>query len=162
MKNVKSEIHLCEKCAKEFGLNTKFSKFSLTVPDMLSFLDVHEVNPSDRTAVCMSCGSSYIDIRKRGRLGCPDCYRYLGAELESIILNVHGRNRHVGKIPAYYVEMKSFSKPLIDSDLPPAGEMSDLDELRRQLDDAVMNERYEEAALLRDRIRGLQAKAHGA
>jgi hypothetical protein len=34
IKNVKSEVHLCEACARGIGLNSKLSNFSLTVPDM--------------------------------------------------------------------------------------------------------------------------------
>ena len=56
VKNMKSEVHLCEQCAREVGLNTKISNFSLTLPEMLTFLNIDE-SPDFRSAGrCHSCG----------------------------------------------------------------------------------------------------------
>jgi len=77
VKNIKSEVHLCEQCARDVGLNTKISNFTLSLPEMLTFLNVDETSDSREHRRCHSCGSSFMDYRKNGKLGCPDCYNFL-------------------------------------------------------------------------------------
>src|SRR5512136_920682 len=82
IKDLKSELHLCENCAREIGLNSKLSNFSLSIPEMLSFLDVDEVDEYVNGSICRTCGLSFVDYSRESKLGCPDCYRYLGESLK--------------------------------------------------------------------------------
>jgi protein arginine kinase activator len=154
IKDVKSEVHLCENCAREIGLNSKLSNFSLSIPEMLSFLDINDVDEYAGGGVCKTCGMSFVDYRRESKLGCPDCYQYLGDSLKSVIAGYHGSGKHTGKHPSN-----------------PAGAIPDsydkaarvytrksLDELKVMLNRAVFEERYEEAALLRDKIREQEIK----
>ena len=43
IRNEKTEIHLCDSCARDMGLSSHGGGFSLTVSDMLSFLDAKEM-----------------------------------------------------------------------------------------------------------------------
>jgi len=153
IKNVKSEIHLCEGCARSIGLNSKLSNFSLTVPDMLSFLDIEEAGAVRDTHLCRHCGTSFLDYKKSGKLGCPDCYRYLKNELEPVIANYHGEKKHIGKLPMNFIEMKPPGKVYLETATRVAEKVETLAELEKKLDLAVRDERYEDAAGLRDRIR---------
>ena len=74
IKDIKSEVHLCEACAREVGLNAKLSNFSLSMPEMLSFLDLTEIDSTAEDFYCKVCGYSYLEYNKTGKLGCPDCY----------------------------------------------------------------------------------------
>ena len=56
IKSVRSEVHLCEQCARDIGFNAKLSNYSLSIPDMLSFLD-DDMAEND-TGVCPCCGST--------------------------------------------------------------------------------------------------------
>jgi len=147
IKDVKSEVHLCEECARDIGLNTKLSGFSLSVPEMLSFLEVNEVSPGEETGSCKMCGTRFVQYIKNGKLGCPDCYTYLEGSLESVIKSYHGNTIHVGKIPASFDEKKHEIVEHVESPVISLGEM------QQKLDQAVTDERYEDAALLRDKIR---------
>ena len=147
IKDVKSEVHLCEECARDIGLNTKLSGFSLSVPEMLSFLEVNDVATSEETTSCRTCGTRFVQYVKDGKLGCPECYKYLGSSLESVIKSYHGNTRHVGKSPSSFKE-----NPVIVTgkvEVP----HSSLGEMQEKLDQAVSDERYEDAAMLRDQIR---------
>ncbi len=153
IKDVKSELHLCESCAREIGLNSKLSNFSLSIPEMLSFLDIDEVDEFVNGSVCKSCGLSFADYSRESKLGCPDCYRYLGESLKSVIAGYHGASRHMGKHPNNPAGINSatYEKPVVT-----ANPQLSMEELKNLLSRAVLDERYEEAALLRDKIRELE------
>lgn len=148
IKDVKSEVHLCEKCARSIGLNSKISNFSISVPEMLSFLDVSEVDETRDLITCETCGLSFMDYNKDGKLGCPDCYKYLEDSLETVIISYHGEKKHIGKFPDNpgtsnkHIVVKSVKK-----------EKNSLDDLKSELSDAVHDERFEDAAVLRDEIK---------
>lgn len=154
IKDVKSEVHLCEGCARDIGLNSKLSNFSLSVPEMLSFLDVTEVDEFVTGSVCSSCGITYMDFSRDGKLGCPDCYRYLGDSLKSVIAGYHGGTKHVGKHPGTVAVQE---EEMVSRAIQTMDTRKSIDELKKQLNRAVFEERYEEAAVLRDKINGIEA-----
>lgn len=154
IKDVKSELHLCENCAREIGLNSKLSNFSLSIPEMLSFLDIDEVDEYVNGSVCKSCGLSFVDYSRDNKLGCPDCYTYLGDSLKSVIAGYHGADKHTGKHPdnPSGTIIQTYQKPVM---VVPQRSM---EELKDMLNRAVNDERYEEAAVLRDKIRELESR----
>lgn len=156
VKNMKSEVHLCEHCAREVGLNTKISNFSLTLPEMLTFLNVDESPDFRNAGRCHSCGCSFTDYRKNGKLGCPDCYDYLSDELAPVMASFFAEKRHIGKSPARTDDRK-INRPETPAEAP----LSGVEELRAELDAAVRDERYEEAAVIRDRIREISGSLNG-
>ncbi len=155
IKDVKSEVHLCDECARRIGLNAKISGFTISLPEVISHLEPGEegekpveVGPEERIA-CMICGTSLAEYKRSRLLGCPDCYRYLGDSLTGTLASHHPDMYHVGKIP-------SNSQGFVEDDIPVRileEKEESLDQLRMSLRDAVMDERYEEAAVLRDHIR---------
>jgi len=93
IKNEKSEVHLCERCAREIGLNSKLSNFSISIPEMLSFLDLDEIDKNQDINQCRTCGFSYINYSTEGNLGCPDCYTYLKDQIMPVIAGFHGEKK---------------------------------------------------------------------
>lgn len=156
IKDVKSELHLCEKCARDIGLNAKLSNFSLSIPEMLSFLDVNEIEGCPEGSACATCGVTFLDYSREGRLGCPDCYEYLGESLHSVIAGYHGATRHAGKHPLAGDDSAAYVLPSREG-IRPARMKAE--EYRDLLEQAVREERYEEAAVLRDALRELES--HG-
>lgn len=156
IKDVKSEIHLCESCARDIGLNAKLSNFSLSVPEMLSFLDINELEDDAAQAVCRTCGLTFLDYSRDGKLGCSDCYLYLKESLRTIIAGYHGTARHLGKHPLSLEEI-----PVRSIETIPDVPRETIDTLKARLQQAVIEERYEEAAVLRDRIRDYERIRNG-
>lgn len=149
IKDIKSEVHLCEGCAREVGLNTKISNFSLSLPEMLTFLNVDEVADYNDGRQCRNCGTDFLEYKKDGKLGCPECYRNLAEFLEPALSGFHGDKRHIGKFPsengnAVFKEISIYNNK-INAD--------NTADLQSQLEAAVNEERYEDAAVLRDRIK---------
>ena len=134
-----TELHLCEACANQKGAQVE-SHFGLA--DLLSELaDFSKPQELEETPVktCPSCGMTYEDFRKVGRLGCAQCYQTFKRSLGSLLKRIHGSPIHLGKSPARQVA--------------PAAAKTELVELKRRLGKAIEREEFEEAARLRDQIR---------
>ena len=137
-----SELHLCEACANQKGAQVE-SHFGLA--DLLSGLaDFSKTQEPEEAAskACASCGMTYDDFRKVGRLGCAQCYQTFKRSLGSLLKRIHGSPIHLGKSPARLIK--------------PAKAKSELAELRRKLGRAIEKEEFEEAARLRDLIRRME------
>ena len=144
-----SEMHLCEDCAREKSTQME-QQFGLA--DLLAGLSDFGKQTKEVEKVkakCPNCGLTYEDFRKLGRLGCSECYvgfrEYLGALLKKI----HGSSQHLGKAPARHPSM-------------PPEKLEDMQDLRNQLNKAIQNENFEEAARLRDKIHKLEKKLEGS
>lgn len=137
---------LCEACAQKKGITN--------VDDLLMGEDllgnsapqtkiqdlVAELNQDD----CSSCGFSLDDFRKVGRLGCPDCYDVFSREIAERLPSMHKGGIHKGYLPEG-VAMKQALK-------------SELACLAEKLASAIEDERFEEAAMLRDQICKIEEK----
>jgi protein arginine kinase activator len=135
------DLHLCEECANKYLYEPQqkglLGKAGLTgggeESDELSALNQRE---------CPECGIKFVEFRNSGRLGCPHDYQEFREELATLLENIHGETRHCGKTPRHLPQNKQMQ--------------SELMQLRKQLQQAVNKEAYEEAARLRDRIRQLE------
>ncbi|HEV3144440.1 MAG TPA: UvrB/UvrC motif-containing protein [Gemmataceae bacterium] len=131
------EHHLCEQCAHEYIYEPDGKKSGKT----LEGLDDEELGALNQRQ-CPQCGMKFIEFRNSGRLGCPHDYEAFAEELIPLLENIHGDTRHAGKVPRRLPQTRQTQ--------------SELTRLRRQLQDAVSQEAYEEAAKIRDQIRLLE------
>jgi len=130
------EVHLCEVCAGKYLSEDKPPLAKAPVPQ--EELDESELGQT----ACELCGLKFLDFRNTGRLGCPHDYEVFREELVQLLENIHGETRHCGKVPR---RSRSAGR-----------NQNEIIRLRKQLDAAVSQEHYEEAARLRDRIRRLE------
>ena len=137
----KRELHLCEACARQHDLIPEPSQ-ELNIPALLQFLISQ--SPGELTArdanndACPQCGLKYAQFRAQGRLGCPEDYEVFRAVLEPLLEKIHRHTKHTGKTPARFRDRQVEARK---------------QELQGHLQDAIREERYEEAARLRDLIR---------
>lgn len=156
------EVHVCEKCIPELGqadlvdfdIWEAVAKLAAAkgMPDPSKALEpVPEepisaksllIPPAHKGQVCPSCGFTSEDLRKTGRLGCPDCYSVFAEMLSDVLNDCQKGLQHVGKIPRS-------QKPLREK------------MLREKLQVAIAAERFEEAATLRDQLKMLEEEARG-
>jgi protein arginine kinase activator len=141
------KVNLCEGCSKEKGV-TDPTGFALA--DLL--LGMGAAQSMERTTAaagqrCSNCGFTEAEFKKTGRLGCSACYQTFAEALGGMLRGMHKGVRHTGKVPVRLEKM-----------LARDNEIKGLNsELRR----AVMEEQYETAAALRDKIRSLEAEREG-
>jgi protein arginine kinase activator len=145
------ELHLCEDHARQYlapAQGDPNSPGSSAAGGVFAQHDLSqtadELDRLDQQS-CPVCGITFFEFRNEGRLGCPHDYVRFDAELEPLILNIHGNTKHIGKRPR---------RAAGDSDW-----QTDLIRLRRELKEAVEQEDYERASELRDEIRGIQQMA---
>ncbi len=154
----KTEMHYCEDCAAECtNFQFKYIEHNkeISLGDLLSsILGNYYSNPpvkeESKAAViqCDKCGMTYDAFLQGGRFGCAGCYASFGKQLEKSLRQVHGASSHVGKRPKGFVSKTD--KILSD--------LSEVERLSIQLQDAVEKEEFEQAAKLRDTIRALKEK----
>lgn len=145
-KNNVNELHICEECAQEKGL-MKEEESEISISNLLSGLIDNKEIPGAEEAVeaCPRCGLKAADFRKRGKFGCPECFHAFQRDVRSILSQMAGRTHHAGKLPKNETAAVE----------PSAG--PDREALSLDLREAIEREDYETAAILRDRIRELDA-----
>ncbi|HWL92804.1 MAG TPA: UvrB/UvrC motif-containing protein [Phycisphaerae bacterium] len=140
----KRERHLCETCSQKEGVTpTGGSAVSLT--QMLSaFIGGGKVTAQQIADLrCPQCKLTFIEFRNNGQLGCPHDYDAFEKALVPLVERAHqGASRHIGKAPHRH------ERPRIPE--------NDLIRLRQELTRAVDNEKFEEAARIRDNIREIE------
>jgi protein arginine kinase activator len=137
------KMNLCEECAKKKGVGVQAP---FTIADLLSGLtEAGSRSEEDAGATCPSCGLTYGDFRKTGRLGCDGCYTAFEKGLRGLLESIHKGTAHHGKVPAR-------ARGAVD-------EARLLAELEEGLAAAVKHEEFEKAAGLRDRIREMKREA---
>ena len=144
-----NELHLCEDCARDKSAAME-QQFGLS--DLLAGMANFQKPSSEKeeeavTVKCPSCGLTYADFKKIGRLGCGECYNVFRKYLAPLLKRIHGSNQHIGKAP---FKVKTASRVY--------KKKAGLQELKGQLQEAVQREAFEEAARLRDMIKDAEGK----
>jgi protein arginine kinase activator len=146
-----TELHLCEECAKQKSVQME-QQFGLS--DLLGGLadfGKHIEGKEPSKIKCPNCNLSYEDFKKIGRLGCSNCYSAFIRYLTPLLKRIHGSALHTGKSPqGESVAVKAFRAS--EAKQP---ELS-LEDLKNKLTDAIKSENFEEAAILRDKIKALE------
>jgi protein arginine kinase activator len=87
---------------------------------------------------------SYHDFLQTGKIGCSVCYDTFRSQLEPLLRRIHGSSTHTGKIPH-----RSGGTLTIKHEIAICKE---------KLQSAVKQEKYEQAAIYRDKIKDLEQK----
>ena len=128
------ELFVCPSCAQRAA-----GTLVTSLVEMLLGAAIDLQLPERDPLVCPGCGLPRPEFRKRARVGCDRCYETFARELAPMLRDMHSGDHHVGKVPA----RERISRTRV--------------ELEAALKDAIGAQRYEEAAVLRDRIRKLHA-----
>jgi protein arginine kinase activator len=143
VENAVTQLHLCEKCAAERGIESTVAGPKHPLGDFLQAVQQQSLTLPGDAARCSYCGTSLRDFRASGRLGCAQCYGAFEQSLRDLLRRVHGSAQHVGR--TYKVP----NPELLERDVS-------LGALRARLQQAIESEEFEAAAALRDEIRTLE------
>ena len=136
------KVDMCEPCSKAKGVQES-AGFSLA--DLLVGLgSADEIKAEGPGIKCPGCGFSQADFKKTGRFGCAVCWEAFEPGLATLLKAMHKSDRHVGKVPS-----KAAHTIVIAEQIKEFGV---------ELEKAVREKRYEEAAQIRDQIRALEVK----
>ena len=142
-----TETFLCEDCAKKLGVNAGeifknsgfgdfgFGDFGFLLPEFTN------TNMLGTEKKC-DCGTTFRKIAKTGLVGCEKCYDTFRKELNSTLRKMHGATSHRPRLNAFRKN-------------DPESEVASL---RKQMEKAIKEENFEEAARLRDEIKAKEQK----
>ncbi len=170
--NKTTKINLCEICAKEKGIlgdtvnlpGIEKQSFGLSdiVGSLLSELDT-DIAKSFKTSArpsqlkCPTCSTTFASFKASGFVGCSQCYEAFRPAMKDIVKRIHGTSTHTGIAyePAAPVSRSNAPHAKAPKPLSPQAEIA---RLKKDLDAAVQTEAYEQAAVLRDKIKELERK----
>lgn len=134
----KQELNLCYECAEKLGVIDFSDSFAPMFTSMFSGMSdfIEEVK-------CDKCGYTLDDYKKTGLFGCDHCYDVFEDSIDNLLLKIHGKNRHI----------KSLNKK--DQNI---SKEDSIDELKKKLEALVKEEKYEDAAVVRDQIKKIEGK----
>ena len=166
---VKKQISVCSECAVKLGIDgPDFSDFSMSFNSFLGdfFNDYAQSSllPSFESDVvkCKKCGMSYEDFIKTGMFGCSNCYETFSNPINSLVRNLHGTTKHIGRSPKKIGDAissdknknkNSKSEEVVETEKKQNNIEKKKQDLQKELDKAIKEERYEDAAKIRDQIK---------
>lgn len=178
---VKKEMALCDKCAKSMGLESLDFNMPIHFSNFLG--DFFEGNDASflpsftktQTLQCNHCGTSYDEFIDTGKFGCSHCYNIFADGLNNVLKNIHGASKHVGRRSrlnsiekesmaneAEKIKNKSTKKIEDENSTTTISEKEKtkampkeekIIKLNQELKQAIREERYEDAAKIRDEIK---------
>ncbi len=149
--NKMSEIHVCERCAEEKGMQAPAQQHKFEIADLLAGM-VDAMTPTEEERVghvqCPRCAMQYSSFKETGRLGCSECYSAFQFQLRPLLRRIHGDTRHRGKSPTRGGSGATLTRQI--------------QRLHDELQRAVEREDFETAANIRDQVRKLETDAQSA
>ena len=140
-----ADLDVCATCAQQRGF-ADAEKVKTSVAEVMADFK-HSVAEGDAELVCPGCAMTFAEFKRRGRLGCAQCYETFSAKLEPLIRRIQGATRHVGRtVRAGRKRARSRMK---------------VESLRAELQTAIRAEDYEKAATLRDQLGRAEKDAGG-
>jgi protein arginine kinase activator len=139
------EFNICEECAEEKGLANPLVGLQKIFINLLQLghpePEPQTTSPDDLDLRCDHCKITWQKFQETGLLGCEHCYTAFNEKLKVLLRRIHGSNKHIGNRPPQFRQ--------IDDTV-------DLTTLKNELKRMIKNEKYEQAAVLRDRIRDIE------
>lgn len=153
----KTEVHVCHVCAQQNGYPSS-SDEAFSLHELLTELfnvtskklDVNNESFFEQFTElkCDHCQLSFTDFQRIGKIGCNRCYETFKPRLDSVFRRVHsGNTKHSGKIPKRKGGKLHIKK--------------ELEMYREYLKQLINDENFEEAAIVRDRIKQLEKEKGG-
>lgn len=142
-KGNKREVAICEECAKKKGILE--SSKTLNLEEILKIM-LKAKEKEDKEFKCSRCLLSFYEFKKYGKFGCPDCFKAFEEKLIPFIKRIQTTIReredeifHKGKKVTLGVK-----KSLL---------LSEIKKLKIELEKAIKEENYEQAAKIRDTLK---------
>ena len=144
----KKENHLCEECYRKIYQQEITPVIKLEILQKLLFPGAAQEKGAKKKKelVCPSCGMRLSEFKRLGRFGCQECYDAFAKVLGPILESIHDASRHQGA-----------DRPKVQEGLTTPGTFRmQKEKLQKALQKAVKEERYEEAARIRDELKKLE------
>jgi len=132
------KLDLCDECAKAKGLDNNLAFFPFADAKLGLGASQEIEGAGGAETRCPKCGFTQADFKKSGRLGCSECYHTFAEGLGGLLKTMHKGTRHVGKAPEVLRESRDLAERV--------------KALKKKMERAIEEEKFELAAELRDQI----------
>lgn len=176
---VKKEMALCDKCARELGLEGLDFSMPINFSSFFSdfFHDAENFLPSfakTNLLECDKCGMTFDDFANTGEFGCGNCYITFADRISPVLKNLHGSSKHIGREYREAIDELEYNKNKFEkgqkekrantqikentkiNKLEKSEKEIKLEKLQKDLQKAIKDERYEDAAKIRDEIKRIE------
>ena len=130
----KRSLNICSLCASKESIFDNFGS-------LLSF----GTRESVKSTVCPLCNMSLSEFMHKGKMGCGECYRTFRPQAGAMLKKIHGTTKHISQ-----------NASALDKKDQKITSPDPLTDLRKALSKAIEEENFEQAAVLRDKIKELQ------
>ena len=147
------ERHYCDVCAEhfhpfQFQTTEEPASFQQLISNWFNFAPSaakkeNAVAEGQQSNTCPTCGFTYRQFLKKGKFGCENCYETFYKQLPQLLERIQAGTKHVG-----FVEEVPSSEKIEQK----------ISQLREHMQEAIAEERFEDAAKVRDEIRLLESK----
>ena len=151
----KLEMMICEGCGKKMGITEINFEMPINLSnflgDFISQQENEEIMPFDTpntTLKCNKCNMTYEEFLNTGKFGCEECYNIFGYKVDSLLKRIQGTDKYIGR-KANHNENNRIQENK---------NLSRLEKLQQELTQAIKEERYEDAAEIRDEIKNIGGK----
>ena len=145
-----TEYALCSHCARSLGYADIFGGLGIHLENLLG--SQAREYPREEELRCKGCGSTFDEIARTGTVGCAQCYHTFYQQLAPMLQKLHGNTVHRGKSP---IKAELTVRPQTGIQVVP--DQNDLLEAKKKLlQQAIVQENFELAAVLRDEIKAIK------
>lgn len=146
----KTEMNICEECGHKMGIADINFEMPIDISNFLGDFDFENesfmpFNISSKDIKCNKCNMTYQEFLDNGKFGCEECYKIFSDKIENVLKRIQGTDKYLGR-KANLNENNKVQEIKPDNKL---------EELQKRLKQAIKEERYEDAAKLRDEIKSL-------
>lgn len=144
----KTEKMICEECGQKMGIADIGFEMPIDISNFLGDFDIENDSffPFDtitKEVKCDKCNMTYQDFLDNGKFGCEECYKTFGDKIDTVLKRIQGTDRYLGR-KANHNESNKVQEVKTNNKL---------EELQTKLKQAIKEERYEDAAKIRDEIK---------
>lgn len=173
---VKKEMALCDKCARELGLESMDFSMPINFSSFFGdfFNEAESLLPSfvkTNLLECNHCGMTFDNFADQGEFGCGECYITFGDKISPVLKKLHGANAHVGRGYREAIDELTDNRNRLEAskkqnikkhskenkeEKERIEQVKQIEKLQKDLQKAIKEERYEDAAKMRDEIKKLE------
>jgi len=144
----KTEQHLCSDCAHSLGYLGQNENIFGIGSILNDFIAMPMSGSASKVKIsCPNCSTTYDEFKRTGFLGCDKCYDTFSSAIEGILSRIQPATVHKGSLGGETGEK--------------IRKENELSNLKDELKKAIIEERYEDAAVLRDKIKKMEEEDNG-
>jgi len=148
----KTEMMICEECGHKMGISDINFEMPIDISDFLGDFEFEHdssefmpFNTITKEIKCDGCNMTYQEFLDNGKFGCEQCYVTFGEKIDTLLKRIQGTDRYLGRK----------ANKNLNNEVKEVQESQKIENLQKQLKQAIRDERYEDAAKIRDEIKKL-------